>query len=122
METHKIKGGFLKKYFPSLDAEKAIEVAFPSDMKEMSQLVRDGKLTILGVDFPITAEGICSDAWRGFSLQHQGGGAGLSEEEKADRALDRKAEREAIAELKKRDDIKAEIARRKAALVAAKTA
>jgi hypothetical protein len=119
MVTHKIKGGFLKKFFPTLDPEKAIEVQFPGDMKELNQLVRDGKLTINGVDFPIDAETVCGDAWRGFSLQHQGA-AGLSEEEKAERALDRKAERDTLKELKENAEIKAAIERKKAELRAAK--
>ncbi len=119
MEDHKIKGGFLKKYFPTLNPDEAITVSWPSDLKEMVQMARDGKITINSLDFPIDAKGICSDAWRGFSLQHQGAQA-LSEEEKAEKALDRKAERETLKEMKDVAEIKARIAAKRAELAAAK--
>ena len=118
MVEHKIKGGFLQKFFPTKNAEIPLTVSFPSDMKELSQLAREGKLVIEGMEFPITAESLCTWAWRGFSLQHQGGGT-ISEEQKAENALNRKAEREALKEMKQKAEVKEAIARKKAELLAA---
>ena len=119
MVSHKIKGGFLRKFFPEMNPEIAIEVQFPSDMKELNLLAREGKMVINGKEFAVTAESLCSDTWRGFSLQHQGAEA-LSEEAKAEKALDRKAERDTYKEMKQEADVKARIAARKAELLAAK--
>jgi len=117
MKTHKIKGGFLRKYFPALDPEVPLEIEVPGTLKELAAAIREGKLTLHGVEFPLDEEGVISDWYRGFSLQHQGAGA-LSEEEKAEKALDRRAEREALKELKEQSEVKEAIARKRAEIKA----
>ena len=121
MKTHKISGGFVKKYFPelvTLDASgkenvPTLNVEWPETKQELNSLLNAGKYVIEGKEFPIDVAGLCSSAWRGESLSHQGGGT-LTEEEKQARKADRADERAVIKEMKE------EIAKRKAALQAAR--
>ncbi len=78
MEDHKIKGNFCKKYW---NDEKERVISFPSKLAELSELAKQGKLTVDGKEFKVSAEQICQWAYRGFSLQPQGAEP-MSEEEK----------------------------------------
>ena len=120
MEDHKIKGNFVKKFFPDLAEDTTLVVSFPSKIAELRDLAKEGKIVVEGRDFPIDEEAICGWAYRGFSLQHQGGEI-LTDEQKAERKADRQ---DKAAILKEDAEVRAlyerKLAERKAARAAGK--
>jgi len=100
MKTHEIGGNFVQKYFEGRAKEAKVE--FFSNLEEL----RFSPLTIRVIAdngeekvFPYTVDKLFANAYRGFSLQHQGGSEGLSAEEKAERKEVRKAKNETIRRL-----------------------
>jgi len=97
MKTHEIGGNFMVKYFGGGEGK----VSFPSSLSE----IREGmtiKVTAENgevKEFPYSIEKLMANAYRGFSLQHQGGSEGLSDEEKTERKEARKAKNAKIKKL-----------------------
>ena len=85
------KAGFAK------DSEVSIQ--WPEALAEIPALL--GKMQIGNLQIEITEERILQWAFRGFTLSFQGSGENLSEAEKADRKVHRKADNNQIASLRK---------------------
>lgn len=76
-----------------------IKIQWPENLTELSSLV--GKQKVGKIEVEITGEKIVQWAFRGFTLSFQGSGETLTEEEKADRKVTRKADNSEISELRK---------------------
>ena len=100
MEDHKIKGNFVRKYFPEKGEGAEVVVGWPTTMKELRDLAQSKEIKINGNSFPVSEETLCQYAYRGFSLIHQGGGDLLTEEEKEERKVMRKSENKVISALR----------------------
>ncbi len=102
-----------------------VEADFPETLQELKacKVIRVKADTGVETDFEYSDEKKITNNRRGFGLMFQSASALLTPEEKAEKALDRKAEREAIKELKVDTEMKAKldaaIARKKEALKAA---
>jgi len=100
MKTHEIGGNFVQKYFEGRAKEAKVE--FFSNLEEL----RYSPLTIRVVAdngeekvFPYTIEKLFANAYRGFSLQHQGGSEPMDPEEKAAASAARKEKNAKIRKL-----------------------
>lgn len=78
---------------------ESIKIMWPETLAELGQLV--GKQKVGAAEVEITAEKIVQYCFRGFTLSFQGGGESLTDEEKTQRKLNRKADNSEISELRK---------------------
>jgi hypothetical protein len=100
MQDHSIGGNFVQKYFEG--RAKTAKVIFFSDLDELRNL----PLTITVIaengekqEFPYSIEKLFANAYRGFSLRHQGGSEGMDDATKEERKAERKAKNEKIKKL-----------------------
>lgn len=76
-----------------------IKILWPENLAELGKLL--GKQKVGNAEVEITEEKLVQYAFRGFTLSFQGSGETLTEEEKVERKVHRKADNSEIAELRK---------------------